>query len=565
MRAYLAGVIALLVPSIAPAEWIRVSSPGIEVLTDAGDKTGRRVLARFEQIHNIFHAANVADSPLTVRVFAFASEQEFHLYSTGPAAHGFYQSGRERDYIVLHTGPMAERAAFHEYVHLILNHSAVPLPKWFEEGTAEFYSTLEIERGRLWVGKPIESHVALLSTGKWLTAEQLTSVTATSPFYTERERVGIFYAQNWALVHMLNLAPRWRDGMPEFALLLAEGRKPEAAFESAFGKTVGEAFSILREYLRSLRAVSIPASETEAASESDVERMTATGAVLARADLALQVDRRELARKLLEQSAREKPESPEVAAGLGTLALVENRSDEARRHLERAIALGSREAATYFEYAMLERDTGAKRGRVDQLLRKVIAVNPNFAEAHFLLGVRWTDDGRYSESIEHLREAVRILPRQSYFWHALGYAQWKLGRREEARESARRAVATAESISESDMAAALVSLVQGKVETTAPLPKRAAVITPRSWENARGDAKVDGVLTKVDCEGSSARLHIRAADGKLVILETHHPSEVELVHTPQAAHELACGSQNARVIVEYVSATREITRIEFRP
>src|SRR5262249_47575279 len=147
--------------------------------------------------------------------------------------------------------------------------------------------------------------------------------------------------------------------------------------------------------------------------------------------------RNALARTLFGQAARNRPDSPAAAAGLGALALAEGRKEDARRSLERAIALGSRDAGTYFELASLERETGAPRKRVDELLRRTIALNRNFAEAHFLLGVRATDDGEYAAAIEHLREAVRILPRQSYFWHALGYAQAKLGRREEAVESAR--------------------------------------------------------------------------------------------------------------------------------
>src|SRR5258706_2249953 len=339
-------------------------------------------------------------------------------------------------------GPIAERVASHESVHLVSNHSSASLPTWFEEGPAEFYSTLQAGRGRLSVGEPIESHLAVLSSERWLNATQLASVNSASPSYTERNRVGIFYAQSWALVHMLNLSPSWRDGMPQFAVLMAEGREPIDAFRSAFGKTMDDALSAVSGYLRSMQAASIPVSPEETTGAT-VEQMSTIDASVARADLALQVRRIDLARKLLEGAARDRPESAGLATALGGLALAENRKDEARRHLERAIALGSRQGAAYFELAMLERDSGAKRDDVVPLLAKAIAITPNFDKAHFRLGVHATDDGRLETATVHLREAVRILPRQSHFWHALAYAEWRLCQAEEAAESARPAVATA--------------------------------------------------------------------------------------------------------------------------
>ena len=61
----------------------------------------------------------------------------------------------------------------HEYIHLLLNHGTAPLPLWFEEGSAEFYSNLEFSGGRLLVGAPISEHVAALDSAKWLNAAEL--------------------------------------------------------------------------------------------------------------------------------------------------------------------------------------------------------------------------------------------------------------------------------------------------------------------------------------------------------------------------------------------------------
>ena len=57
---------------------------------------------------------------------------------------------------------------------------------------------------------------------------------------------------------------------------------------------------------------------------------------------------------------------------------------------------------------MLERDTGATRERVDQLLEKTVSVNPDIADAQFLLGVHASDDGNYTAAVNRLKEAVRL-------------------------------------------------------------------------------------------------------------------------------------------------------------
>jgi tetratricopeptide (TPR) repeat protein len=553
------AILVGLLSSPAGAEWTRVSSPEIEVLTDAGERTGRQVLGRFDQIRRIFRQANAPDSPLALRVFVFASEKDFRSYREGAATEGFYQSAPERDYIALHAGSAVGRAVVHEYVHLVLNHSSSPLPKWFEEGTAEFYSTIEVERDRLLLGQPIESHLTALARERWLTAKELAGVTHASTFYDERSLAGMFYAQSWALVHMLNLSPAYRGGMPEFALLLSQGRAPQGAFAQSFGKPIEGALADLAGYVHMMRPTTVAAPPEETAPQPGIQRLTQLEALLARADLALQVRRNALARTLFEQAARERPDSAAAAAGLGSLALAEGRKEDARQSLELAIALGDRDAGTYFELAMLERETGAPGARVDALLKRTVALNPNFAEAHFLLGTRATDDGDYATAIGHLREALRVLPRQSYFWHALGYAQAKLGMRQEAAESARRALASAATEEHERMAEAL--LRQSGEPAAAPVESRPAVSTPASWKRLKGDSRVEGVLTQVDCLASSAQLHIAA--GTIIVLEVRNPGEVELVNAPETSYQFSCGPQELRMAVEYQAATAEITRIEF--
>jgi Tfp pilus assembly protein PilF len=462
MRVSAAIALALLAVPAPAAGWLRLRASGIELLTDAGEPAARAALDRFGDIRRVL--AEPDEGPdaglLSLRVFLFRSNKEFRAYADGAATAGFYQSGPERDYIVLPVGAELSRALAHEYIHLVLHHGAfgegTPLPQWFEEGTAELYSNLSIRHGRVTVGAPIREHEVTLQEEKWLTADQLASVTKTSPYYNERGRAGVFYAESWALVHMINLAPDWRKGMPRFAALLAEGRDSREAFQQAFGRSMDQALKALPGDLRELRAVRVEAPPEESHTAIASEPMSDLDAALARADLALQVRHLDLARSLFEQIRQAHPDSPQAQAGLGSLALARDDRDEARRLFEKAIAMGSRDADTYFQLAMLERDAGTAPGRVHDLLERTLALDPRHAEALFLLGLAESEAGNYAAAAKHLREAARVQPGQSSFWNALAYAQSKLGQTGAARTSALRAVRTADTPEQERMGQALL-------------------------------------------------------------------------------------------------------------
>jgi tetratricopeptide (TPR) repeat protein len=317
------------------------------------------------------------------------------------------------------------------------------------------------------------------------------------------------------------------------------------------------AVEALRFYIRNPKEITVPAPPGDEPEKHEAVKIGPLEITLTLADLALHTKHLELARSLFLRAAKENPESPAAIAGLGSLALAEDRREDARRELERAIAMGYRDAAAYFELAALKNDNA--------LLEKAVSIDPNFAEARFLLGVRATDSGNFPAALEHLHRAVTIKPRKFTYWHALGYAQAKAGDRQGAAESARRAAILASTGAEEQMADAL-TLLAGQ-QAPAVREKRPEVITPPSWQNRKGDARVEGTLTKVDCDSDPVRLTIEQTGeqpGKSIDLRVENPAAVELLNAEGASTTLVCGKQSRPVAVEYVGASKEITRIEFK-
>lgn len=451
-------IFCLLLATIpAHSEWITLRTPQLELLTDAGEKTAGRVLDRMATIRQVLGQGSAPERPL--RVFVFASERQFHSYAQGSVTQGYFQSGPERDYIVLPASGF-NRVVAHEYVHRILNRGAPRYPKWLDEGLAEFYSTLEVKGGNAIIGLPIEAHLATLAKMRRLTAQELDSVATAARFLNERELAGIFYAQSWGLVHMLKLAPGWRENMPAYLQKLAAGEDASRAFRAAFGRTLDEAIKELPGYLQHIRAARLEVQPKLAEDAPAISTMDELGSTLTLADLALHAGKFDLARKLFEGAARSHPDSPEAEAGLGTLAMAQNRRSDALAHLRRATELRAPGGEIYFELAMFRRDEDAPSSEVDQLLERAIAADPSYAEAHLLLGQREADRGDYAQAIPHLQLAASILPRQSDIWHALAFAQSKAGQKDAARDSARRALETARNMEHERMARALLESLE---------------------------------------------------------------------------------------------------------
>ncbi len=542
--AVVAGVPAL-------AGWIRLDSPHFELYTDAGSGRGRSLLERLELVRHAFAGAPGAPvlGPLPVRVLLLASSGAFRPLRPSESTVGFFQGGPERNYIVLHwAGEQTERVAAHEYVHLLLNHTTVTLPRWLEEGTAEFYSTLRAEGDSLAVGAPILTHLQTLRRTRWLDASTLAEVTRDSPFYNQPDKAALFYAQSWALVHMFHLSEGYRGALPRFVELLDRGTP--AAFQQAFGKTLGAALEDLERYVAAGRFVVIRIPlEPLGNRQLTGERPVSDGeSLLVRAELLLDMGREEEAARLYRRGAAADPDSPAVHTGLGALALRRGDYAAARQHLARAVALGEAGARTHFEYAMLLRDSGGAPAEVIASLRKAVALNPQFAEAHFMLGGALLKNGRRTEAVAHLQKAASLLPRQSSLWHALALALHEAGRTEEARRAAWRALKAAATSAEEEMARAALHKI-GEPQATRE-PDRSPMVPP-SWQPAKGQA-VAGELIQVDCLGHVARVFVRL-ERRTIALLIGRPSQVRIRNTPTGRLDLRCGPQaSARAVVEYV-------------
>jgi hypothetical protein len=261
----LTRIVALIVllftaASADAADWVRVETPNFIVFGEIGEKRTREIAEAFERFSEAMARVfpNATASPVPTIVAVFESPRSFAPYrprhNGKPVAVGGFFVGSENSNIIALTvddADLAFRTVFHEYTHLVTANAARALPAWADEGLAEFYSTFAVtpdgKRGLL--GRAIRSHYALLGRSALLPLEQLLAVDHTSELYNEGQRRSIFYAQSWAMVHMLLAGqPNRSKEFSEYIRLTASGTPSAAAWRHAFGSF--DAISEVKRFLR---------------------------------------------------------------------------------------------------------------------------------------------------------------------------------------------------------------------------------------------------------------------------------------------------------------------------
>jgi hypothetical protein len=206
-----------LVPTGAAADsWLRARSENFELFSSASERRSRELLGELEQFRAciLSHLGlRVAREPRTT-VVLFGSDAQFEpyrpLYQGKPKRVGgvFVPSADEAVMALTSdldpAGPTdPTELVFHEYIYLMFHTRRLHLPTWLNEGLAEVFSTFRIESGHAVFGQPKPHFVRLLNTTPLLPIERLIAVHEKSPEYNDERQRGLFYAQSWALAHLL--------------------------------------------------------------------------------------------------------------------------------------------------------------------------------------------------------------------------------------------------------------------------------------------------------------------------------------------------------------------------
>ncbi len=601
-RLMFAAVLGLFLAGQAFAgnpQWVQVKSPDFTVVTDAGEKRGREVALHFEQMRAVFGAlfdkAKI-NSSQPMYIIAFRNTKEFRtvcpLWNGKPEElAGYFQQGNGVTYIALDSSTEDKwRVVFHEYGHFLLNSNVQDTPPWFDEGFAEYFSTVNIRGKDFIYGNIPEGDAQILQQYKWLPINQLFAVRHDSPYYNERNRQTIFYAESWlAFSHYWYHSPLQKQMV---AFLQTEPQLgTDAALEKAFGMDVKSVDKEFRQFyatgrLGLYKIPMPPGIDSLPMTATPVDEIDARARV---AELKLQLkDHHGEAVQEFEAILKEKPDHPVALRGLAYATLQQGDKEKASSYFRKVTTLQSDNPQIYYFSAMLLAQLGAQQNKdaaaeMQKDLERAVQLDPNFADAYGMLALAFTWQGKRDEAIAPAEKAALLSPRNMHWAMNLAGFYANVKRYDDAiklanalkqstdPQVAQQAATMYESLTRYKQQMADYEKWQKDSDGRVAVKEQVDETTTEASNGSppvlrhRGQLSDDAVLTffegtlkQVSCDGSKATVVI-AMPSKLLTLVAGDVQQVSF----SGKRQFSCGLKDLKVKGFYKASRNELSALEF--
>jgi hypothetical protein len=259
-----------------PSPWLEIHSTHFTVITDAGEKKGQEVALRFEQMRAIFAVLLMKErlhEPLPLTILAFKNDKDYYL--TAPLRQGqpidvpgFFLPGDDQNFIVLNLlQEESWRAVTHAFAHLLLNYNYPEVQGWFDEGLAEYFSSIRLDDKKYEIGGDPELQSASVSTSpksltellggesggqSWLALPALLTTKPDNSNYVESTHNTLFYAQSWITMHYLLHEKKLPETGNYFDLVENQHVPVEDAIQKAYGMAPAQFNHAVKDYFHSL-------------------------------------------------------------------------------------------------------------------------------------------------------------------------------------------------------------------------------------------------------------------------------------------------------------------------
>jgi len=469
-------------------KWIEIHTTHFSVITDAGEKRGREVALRMEQMRATFGQLILKDKlkmPVPITVIAFKSDKEYGLLAPTKQnrSGGFYVPGWDRVYIGLNLYEGDSwRSVAHPLAHYLLNFNYPPAAGWFDEGLAEYF-------GSIYIGKQVElggdpelapewhedvfdemrrdpnvpqSLTQLMSSPVWLSMVDLFTMKHDGSGTREGTHNTIYYAQSWMVVHYLLNKNKMPEAGKYFDLVQNQNVPVEKAMVQAFDMSPAQMEEAIKTYFNSLNGLGIALDQSKkpltnpvdmpqpyhlplpldadeialvqsAVKDEDAKAMI--GDVMAR----IPEHRDQAVQDLLQLTAD--PKDNEIAhRGLAREYLRQKKFEAAADELEKATEVNPHDPwIWYYRAALKYQGAQAKRQEMQGLanmmqdLRAVADWYPELADAYNMLGMARVEGGGINSALEAQRQAIVLAPRNVEYQFNLGQIyvagkKWDLAR-----------------------------------------------------------------------------------------------------------------------------------------
>jgi tetratricopeptide (TPR) repeat protein len=263
-----------------PSPWLEIRSGHFIVVTDAGDKKGREIALRFEQMRSVFGillSKPKLNQSVPLTILALKSDKSYFqlapLRQGQPIdAPGFLLPGNDQDFIALNlfeTDPW--RAVAHDFAIMLLNYNYPPVQGWFDEGLAEYFSSIRLDNKEVELGvdpellpsatqdllgnqvntHPAKSLTELLQAQVWLSLPDLFTMKHDTSARNEGTRHTLYYAESWIVMHYLLHEKKLPETGAYFGMVLNQHIPVEEAIQNAYGMSAEQLEKAVKDYFHS--------------------------------------------------------------------------------------------------------------------------------------------------------------------------------------------------------------------------------------------------------------------------------------------------------------------------
>jgi len=438
---------------------VEVRSPHFTVICNGGEKEARRTADQFEQFREVFHVSFPSlrlDLGRPLIIFAVKNEDSLKgllpgYWEVKGHAHpaGIYVSGEEREFVAVRTNIEGENpyeVVYHEYAHAMLNHNFRDLPVWLSEGLAEYFGNSRIRDNEVDIGIASRYLTQILQQSRLIPIDDLLLADHDSPYYNEENRVSVFYAESWVIVHYLLQDPmaRQQQLLPNFLKAWESSGDQVEAAQQTFGD-LKEFSQTIESYARNqnfMVGTIKTAIRSDPKSYASRELPTAERSAT-RALFYVHTRRPGEAQNAAKEALAQDPQLSLAYEAQGLNAYTQEQFDAATPAFFRATESAGASFSAYYFAAASELRGGIGEEFEDQKvianLEKAIALNPAFAPAYAALASLYSVHPESADKALQLgRKAVDLDPGNLQYAMMFAHVLINTGRIQDAKVLAER-------------------------------------------------------------------------------------------------------------------------------